>query len=128
MTASTAAKSTNTATAPPLLHLGEDTHLDTAVAAQMLACTPRTVINLITRGHLPAVRLGPGKTAYRIPAAALLAFVMRYGTLDPATVADHPDPDQLPEFKAEPVVLEVSRSPDGLLMVRPHRPPDRQDG
>ncbi|GHF91529.1 helix-turn-helix domain-containing protein [Deinococcus ficus] len=129
MNASTASTPARTALPPPL-HLGEGTYLDTVTAAELLACTTRTVTNLITRGHLPAVRPGPGKTPYRIPADALLAFVERYGHHQPELVADTPDAARLPEFTTRPTVLEVSRSPDGLLRVRPHRPPDpdQQDG
>lgn len=125
MTASTALTHPNPP--PTSLHLGEGTLLDTATAAELLACSTRTVTNLITRGHLAAVRLGPGRTAYRIPADALLAFVERHGHHDPELVADTPDADRLPPFTTERVALEVSRTPDGLRQVRLHRPPDRTE-
>lgn len=125
MIASTAL--TNSNPPPTSLHLGEGMFLDTAAAAELLACSTRTVTNLITRGHLAAVRLGPGRTAYRIPADALLAFVERHGLHDPELVADTSDPDRLPAFTTHTVELEVSRTPDGLRRVCLHQPPDRTE-
>lgn len=123
MTASTAIKPHNP---PPVLHLGAGDFLDTATAAELLACSTRTVTNLITRGHLPAVRLGPGRTAYRIPTEALLAFIARHGVHEPADVADAPG--ELPDFTPAPVLLLETRTPDGLRLVTPYRPPDTEQG
>lgn len=108
---------------PPMLALELDNLLDTATAAELLACSPRTVTSLITRGHLAAVRLGPGRSAYRISADALLSFVAQYGHHDPSDVAAT-EPDQLPAFTPAPVLLLEQRTPDGLRLVTPHRPPD----
>lgn len=47
--------------------------------AEVMACSERTVRNLITRGHLHAFRLGPGRTAYRVPVSALLHFMIEHG-------------------------------------------------
>jgi excisionase family DNA binding protein len=97
--------------------------LDTATVAELLACSPRTVTNLITRGALPAVRLGPGRSAYRVPATALLEFVSRWGHSEPADVAVSLDPDQLAPSAIAPVLLTTRRSARGLLLVAP-APPD----
>lgn len=116
-------------TPPPLVHLGAGDFLDTALAAELLACSTRTVTNLIRRGHLPAVRLGPGRTAYRIPADALLSFVERHGHHDPATVAAADQTDQLPAFTTTPALLVETRTVDGLRLIAPAPPdPERQDG
>lgn len=120
MTASTASTLDPRPPAPELL---TSDLLDTAAAAELLACTPRTVTNLITRGHLQALRLGPGRSAYRISAAALLAFAAQYGHHEPGDVAAASDPDQLPDFTPAPVLLEQS-SADGLRLVKLYRPPD----
>lgn len=115
---------------PPALHLGAGDFLDTAAAAELLACSTRTVTNLITRGHLHAVRLGEGRATYRIPAAALLAFVERFGTHEPGDVAAAQDAATLPDFVPAPVRLLETRTADGLRLVTPYRPPDpdQQDG
>lgn len=93
--------------------------LTTADVADLLGCHPRTVTRLIQAGHLPALRLGPGRTAYRVASSALLAFVQRYGAHDPGDVADAPNPDALPEPRPEPVTLHARRTADGLLLVTP---------
>ncbi len=108
-------------TPPPHLP-GTGELLDTATVAELLSCTSRTVTNLIQRGHLPAVRLGPGRSAYRVSAAALLDFVTRYGYHSPEDVADSSGP--LPDFTPAPALLVETRSPDGLRLVTPYRPPD----
>lgn len=119
MTASTAIMPQDT---PPPYFPGAGELLDTATVAELLACTTRTVTNLIQRGHLPAVRLGPGRTAYRVSAPALFDFVARYGHHEPGDVADSTDP--LPDFTPTPALLVETRSPDGLRLVAPYRPPD----
>lgn len=48
--------------------------------ADALACSHRTATNLITSGKLPAVRLGEGRTAYRVSRDALVEFVNRNAT------------------------------------------------
>lgn len=48
--------------------------------AGVLACSHRTATNLITSGKLPAVRLGEGKTAYRVSRDALVDFIQRHAT------------------------------------------------
>lgn len=99
--------------------------LDTATAADLLACTPRTVINLITRGYLQALRLGPGRSSYRIPTAALLEFAARYAIHEPSDVAAESDPNQLPDLAPSPVLLKQTQSrADGLHFVKLHRPTD----
>ncbi|WP_019588843.1 helix-turn-helix domain-containing protein [Deinococcus apachensis] len=107
---------------PAPLDLGAGCFIDTATVAEFLGCTARTVVNLIRRGHLPAVRLGEGRTAYRVPVAALLEFVTRFGTHAPATVAASENPDELLEFTPEPVMLATRRTSDGLLIVTPLQP------
>ncbi|EYB67404.1 hypothetical protein DEIPH_ctg042orf0003 [Deinococcus phoenicis] len=103
--------------APPVPLVGTGDLLNTVTVADVLGCTPRTVTRLIQRGVLPATRLGPGRTAYRVTTAALLAFVLRYGTHEPGTVADAPNPDALRDFTPEPVTLHARRTADGLLLV-----------
>lgn len=107
---------------PPVLHLGAGDFLDTATAAELLACSTRTVTNLISRGHLRAVRLGPGRTAYRIPTDALLSFITRHGHHEPGDVAASPDAPAA--FTPAPVLLLETRTPEGLRVVTPYRPPD----
>lgn len=126
MTASTASRPDFTP--PPTLPPLPADLLDTAVAAELLACSSRTITNLITRGHLPAVRLGPGRTAYRIPASALLDFAARYGHCEPGDVAASADP--LPEFVPTPALLLEQRTPEGLRLVtsHTHSPPDPKEG
>ncbi|WP_019012537.1 helix-turn-helix domain-containing protein [Deinococcus aquatilis] len=97
--------------------------LTTNEAAELLACSPRTVLRLIERDYLPALRLGPGRTAHRIPAAALRAFTEAYGTHEPHEVAHANNPAKLPTFTAEPVTLVVTTTPDGLTLVEPYQPP-----
>lgn len=48
--------------------------------AGVLACSHRTATNLITSGKLPAVRLGEGRTAYRVSRDALVDFITRHAT------------------------------------------------
>lgn len=96
--------------------------LTTPAAAALLSCAPRTVLRLIEAGHLYAVRLGEGRTAYRIHAADLMAFVTRHGHHDPAAVAAS-HPDTLPAFTPRPVRLVTHRTPNGVLLVEPYRPP-----
>lgn len=48
--------------------------------ALVLACSPRTATNLISSGKLPAVRLGQGRTAYRVSRDALADFIQRHAT------------------------------------------------
>lgn len=105
--------------APPASLVDAGGSLTTSEVADVLGCHTRTVTRLIRRGHLPAVRLGPGRTAYRVASSALLAFVLRYGTHEPHEVADASNPDALPEPHPEPVVLHTRRTPDGLLLVTP---------
>ena len=118
MTASTAHRHPHA----PALAAGD--LLDTATAAELLACSTRTVTNLIQRGHLPALRLGAGRTAYRIHAHALHDFAARYGHHDPRDVADTLTPDQLDEPTPAPLELVAHHDPGGLLLVTPYRPPD----
>jgi excisionase family DNA binding protein len=93
--------------------------INTATVAGYLACTIRTVNRLIERGYLPAIRLGP-TGAYRIREADLHTFVATHGHHDPATVATS-TPGTLPGFTPHPVTLATRRTPDGLLIVRPHQ-------
>jgi excisionase family DNA binding protein len=95
--------------------------LDTETVAELLACTPRNVTRLITAGHLPAFRLGPGKSSWRVTAADLAAFIRRWGQHDPAHVAEVTDPNRLTtRTRAR---LTTRRTPDGLLLVG-LQPPD----
>jgi excisionase family DNA binding protein len=100
--------------------------LDTATVAELLACSPRTVTSLIVRGILPAVRLGPGRSAYRIRPTALLEFVSRYGQHEPDAVADCPA--TLPDFVPTPALLVETRTPEGLRLVTPCWSPDTPQG
>lgn len=52
--------------------------------AAVLACSHRTATNLIKSGKLPAVRLGEGRTAYRVSRDALADFITRHATQPPA--------------------------------------------
>jgi hypothetical protein len=52
-----------------------------------------------------------------------MAFIVRHGHHEPATVAATTDPDQLPTPAPAPVLLTIDRTPDGL-MLRPAPPPD----
>ncbi|TSA78939.1 helix-turn-helix domain-containing protein, partial [Deinococcus detaillensis] len=87
--------------------------MPTRAAAALLGCSVRTVLNLIVAGHLPAIRLGPGRSGYRIAPAALLDFAARFGSHDPATVATSAA-DDLPAFTPRPVTLVAHSSADGL--------------
>ena len=102
--------------------------LTTETVADFLACSPRNVTRLITAGHLPATRLGPGKSSWRVTETDLLAFTVRYGHHSPADVADSTDPDNLPPITLQPVTLATERTADGLLLVTPYRPPDPGQG
>jgi excisionase family DNA binding protein len=100
--------------------------LDTATVAELLACSPRTVTSLIVRGILPAVRLGPGRSAYRIRPAALLEFVSHYGHHEPGDVADRPG--DVADFVPTPALLVETRTPEGLRLVTPCWSPDTPQG
>lgn len=104
---------------PPAAVSGAGVFISTLDAAELLACTPRTVVRLITAGHLPATRLGPGRTSYRISADELHAFTTRYGHHSPSDVAATAHLDELPPFTPQAVMLTTERTPDGLLLVRP---------
>ncbi len=103
----------------PVLDAPNTALLDTATVAELLACSPRTVTSLIVRGILPAVRLGPGRSAYRIRPAALLEFVSHYGHHEPGDVAD---------FVPTPALLVETRTPEGLRLVTPCWSPDTPQG
>jgi excisionase family DNA binding protein len=95
--------------------------LDTDTVAELLACSPRNVTRLITAGHLPAFRLGPGKSSWRVTDADLIAFIGRWGQHDPAHVAAVTDPDRLTtRTRAR---LTTRRTPEGLQLVG-LQPPD----
>lgn len=117
-----------TAPAPPAFELEALSLLDTFTVAELLACSPRTVINLITRGQLPALRLG-ANGAYRIHPDALTAFIERHGHHEPHTVANSTSPGTLPAFTPASVALRITTTPDGLRLVTLPPPPDlrRQD-
>lgn len=108
---------------PPAHQPGAASLLDTSTVAELLACSPRTVLNLITRGHLPAVRLGTSG-AYRVHPDALNAFLERHGHHEPSTVADSTGPGTLPAFTPAPVMLRITTTPDGLRLVTLPPPPD----
>lgn len=92
-----------------------------AVAA-LLGCHARTVRRLIEAGKLPALRLGSGRTSFRIHADDLMAFVQEHGHHDPAKVAAS-HPDILAPFAPRSVTLVTYQRPDGFLLVEPYRPP-----
>ena len=103
---------------------GAGDFISTLDAAHLLACTPRTVVRLIIAGHLPAIRLGPGRTSYRIATDDLHTFTARYGHHNPTDVAAAAYPDELPPFTPQAVMLATERTADGMLLVTPYRPPD----
>jgi excisionase family DNA binding protein len=116
-----------TNTTPPLSpasYSDSGDFLTSLQVADLIACHPRTVTRLCVNGVLPATRLGPGRTSWRVRSADLMAFIHRYGHHEPATVAASPDPDQLAPPTPAPVLLTTERTPDGLLLVRPAPPPD----
>lgn len=94
--------------------------LTTPAVAELMSCDPRTVVRLIDAGYLPALRMGPGRTAYRIHAADLMAFCTQHGHHEPATVAEG---GHLPAFTPRPVRLVTHRTEDGLTVVTPYKPP-----
>ena len=94
--------------------------LTTPAVAELLSCTARNVVRLIDAGYLPAMRVGPGRTAYRIHAADLKAFVTQHGHLEPAAVAEG---GHLPAFTPRPVRLVTHRTEDGLTLVTLYKPP-----
>lgn len=55
----------------------------TGEVAERLGCTPRTITSLITSGQLPAVRLGEGRTSYRVRPDDLADFISRHTTQQP---------------------------------------------
>jgi excisionase family DNA binding protein len=66
----------------PAIHSEAGAFFDTATVARFLSCTPRTVTRLCALGHLPAFRLGAGRTSWRISEADLMAFITRHGPPD----------------------------------------------
>ncbi len=112
---------------PQSFGLGVRDLLDTSTVAELLGCSTRTVTNLFTSGHLPAFRLGPGRTSWRCTETDLLAFVARHGHHDPADVAASTDPDHLPTPATAPAVLTTRRSAEGLHLLELQRPPPDTD-
>ncbi len=108
----------------PVSYSDSGDFLTSSEVADLLACDPRTVTRLCMNGVLPATRLGPGRTSWRVRSADLWSFIHRYGHHEPATVAASPDPDQLPTPTSAPALLTTERTADGLLLVRPAPPPD----
>jgi excisionase family DNA binding protein len=96
--------------------------LTTPAIAALLSCHKRTALRLIEAGYLPALRLGAGRSSYRVHAADLVAFIQQHVRFDPATVATSA-PGSLPAAMPRPVYLVTHRSADGLTLVEPHRPP-----
>ena len=101
---------------------GAGNFITTLDAAHLLACTPRTVVRLITAGHLPATRLGPGKSSWRVTETDLLAFTQRWGHHSPADVADSLDPDRLPTPAPPLGLLTTRRTAEGLQMIELQHP------
>lgn len=97
--------------------------LSSSEVADLLACDPRTVTRLCVNGVLPATRLGPGRTSWRVRSADLWSFIHRYGHHEPATVAATTDPDQLPTPAPAPALLTRRRTPEGLQLIG-LQPPD----
>jgi excisionase family DNA binding protein len=104
-----------------------DTFLKAPAVALVLGCTSRTVTRLCTNGVLPATRLGPGRTSWRVRSADLMAFIHRYGHHEPADVAESPDPDQLPTPAPPPGLLTRRRTAEGLQLVELCSPPADSD-
>ena len=102
--------------------------LTTETVADFLACSPRNVTRLITAGHLPATRLGPGKSSWRVTETDLLAFTQRWGHHSPADVADSLDPDRLPTPAPPLGLLTTRRTAEGLQMIELQHPDPDPDG
>jgi excisionase family DNA binding protein len=113
-----------TSTTPPLSpasYSDSGDFLTSLQVADLIACHPRTVTRLCVNGVLPATRLGPGRTSWRVRSADLWSFIHRYGHHEPADLAAVPDPNRLTTRTRSR--LTTRRTPEGLQLVG-LQPPD----